>query len=55
MELAAYIYHMYFLQDLLYANRTFDNCEEIRNIYLLHALNHVLKLVAAIVWCKPCY
>ncbi|XP_066149415.1 U3 small nucleolar RNA-associated protein 25 homolog [Euwallacea fornicatus] len=30
-------------QDLYYPERTFDNAEEIRFIYCLHALNHVLK------------
>ncbi|XP_065911888.1 U3 small nucleolar RNA-associated protein 25 homolog [Dysidea avara] len=30
-------------QDILYTNRTFENSEEIQNIILLHALNHVLK------------
>ena len=49
MERAGCIYCMYFIQDLLYTNRTFENCEEIRNVYLLHALNHVLKLVIFIV------
>ena len=34
-----------FVQDLLYTCRTFENGEEIRRIYLLHALNHVLKYV----------
>ena len=45
--MSAMDYHV--LQDLLYTNRTFENCEEIRNIYLLHALNHVLKLVTNII------
>ncbi len=31
------------MQDLLYARRSFDNGEEIRRIYLLHALNHITK------------
>lgn len=30
-------------KDLLYARRTFENGEEIRKTYLLHALNHVMK------------
>ena len=42
--------HLYiFIQDLLYTDRTFENCEEVRNCYLLHVLNHILKLVAIIV------
>lgn len=27
----------------MFARRTFDNGEEIRKVYLLHALNHILK------------
>ncbi len=27
----------------MFARRTFGNGEEIRKVYLLHALNHVLK------------
>ena len=38
-----YIIFLIFLQDLLFARRTFASGEEIRKIYLLHALNHVLK------------
>ena len=30
-------------QDLMFARRTFENGEEIRKLYLLHALNHILK------------
>lgn len=30
-------------KDVLYCNRTIENAEEIRNAYLLHALNHILK------------
>lgn len=30
-------------QDVLFTQRTFENGEEIRRIYLLHALNHILK------------
>lgn len=30
-------------QDLYYPQRTFDNCEEIRYVYCLHAINHILK------------
>ncbi|CAG9764899.1 unnamed protein product [Ceutorhynchus assimilis] len=30
-------------QDLYYPERTFDNAEEIRFVYCLHAINHVLK------------
>jgi U3 small nucleolar RNA-associated protein 25 len=34
-------FHQY--QDVLYTQRSFDNGEEIRRLYALHALNHVLK------------
>ena len=30
-------------QDLSFTKRTFENGEEIRKVYLVHALNHVLK------------
>ncbi len=30
-------------RDLYYPERTFENAEEIRTVYVLHALNHVLK------------
>lgn len=30
-------------QDFYYPHRTFNNCEEIRFIYCLHAVNHILK------------
>lgn len=30
-------------QDLLFMQRTFDNADEIRFLYCLHAVNHVLK------------
>lgn len=30
-------------QDLYFSQRNFDNCEEIRLVYCMHALNHVLK------------
>src|SRR5205807_7193312 len=29
--------------DVLYGERTLDNAEELRKMYSLHALNHVLK------------
>ena len=35
-------------QDLFFARRTFDNGEEIRRVYLLHTLNHVLKTRARV-------
>lgn len=30
-------------QDLYYTQRTFKNCEDIRFVYCLHAVNHILK------------
>lgn len=30
-------------QDLYYCQRSFSNCEEIRFVYCLHAVNHILK------------
>ncbi|KAF7727858.1 rRNA-binding ribosome biosynthesis protein utp25 [Apophysomyces ossiformis] len=35
--------HMNHYRDMLYCNRTIDNAAEIRNTYVLHALNHVMK------------
>ena len=32
-----------FLQDVFYSNRTFQNGDEIRELYCLHAVNHILK------------
>ena len=46
------VYFICLIQDLLYSDRTFENCEEIQNVYLLHALNHVLKLVTDVVHFK---
>lgn len=43
-----------FSQDLLFTRRTFENGEEIRACYILHALNHVLKSVGKLrllLWC----
>ncbi|KAK3581418.1 hypothetical protein CHS0354_016280 [Potamilus streckersoni] len=36
-------------QDIYYPNRTFENAEEIRMVYCLHALNHVLKTRSRII------
>ncbi|KAL3875210.1 hypothetical protein ACJMK2_038135 [Sinanodonta woodiana] len=36
-------------QDIYYPNRTFENAEEIRVVYCLHALNHVLKTRSRII------
>ncbi|CAG8432805.1 11485_t:CDS:10 [Diversispora eburnea] len=30
-------------QDVLYSNRSYENSQEIRQIYVLHALNHIFK------------
>ena len=32
-------------QDLLFTKQTYKNTEQIRLVYCLHALNHILKLV----------
>jgi U3 small nucleolar RNA-associated protein 25 len=34
--------------DLLYSQRTYQNAEEIRRVYVLHTLNHVLKTRARV-------
>lgn len=47
-------FHTVTQQDLLFTDRTFENSEEIRNIYLLHVLNHVLKLVTRLC-CEESY
>ncbi|XP_068729178.1 U3 small nucleolar RNA-associated protein 25 homolog isoform X2 [Montipora capricornis] len=36
-------YYINSYQDLFYSSRTFQNCDEIRNVYCLHAVNHILK------------
>ncbi|ORE20847.1 DUF1253-domain-containing protein [Rhizopus microsporus] len=36
-------YQMNQYRDILYCNRTLDNAKEIRNTYVLHALNHITK------------
>ncbi|KAI8374291.1 uncharacterized protein BYT42DRAFT_398746 [Radiomyces spectabilis] len=35
--------HIHRFRDVMYCNRTVDNAKEIRNIYALHAMNHVTK------------
>ncbi|CAH3122133.1 unnamed protein product [Porites lobata] len=35
--------HINSYQDVFYSNRTFQNGDEIRRLYCLHALNHILK------------
>ncbi|KAG0191643.1 rRNA-binding ribosome biosynthesis protein utp25 [Apophysomyces sp. BC1034] len=35
--------HMNQYRDIMYCNRTIENASEIRNTYILHALNHVTK------------
>lgn len=40
LELAA---PMFGYQDMLISNRTWENAQEIQNMYVLHAMNHILK------------
>ena len=37
---------MIILQDLFYSQRDFENGEEIRRLYCLHAVNHIFKYVS---------
>ncbi|RHZ43704.1 hypothetical protein Glove_880g16 [Diversispora epigaea] len=42
--LQAHLFHNFSkYQDVLYSNRSYENSQEIRQIYVLHALNHIFK------------
>ncbi|KAL9954193.1 hypothetical protein ACROYT_G041696 [Oculina patagonica] len=41
--------HINSYQDLFYSNRTFQNGDEIRRLYCLHAVNHILKTRSRVV------
>ena len=36
--------------DIMYSRRTMDNAQELREVYALHALNHVMKYAFLSVW-----
>ncbi|KAK2568562.1 U3 small nucleolar RNA-associated protein 25-like protein [Acropora cervicornis] len=37
------LHHIYSYKDVFYSSRTFQNGNDVRNLYCLHAVNHILK------------
>ena len=38
-------FHYLYSQDLLFTQQNHSNCDELRRLYVLHCLNHVIKYV----------